>query len=31
MGTKQIPCLHAPKKNQAVPFPSARNNDEYTV
>ena len=28
VGIKQIPCLHTPKKNPAVPLPKARNNEE---
>ena len=31
IGTKQIPCRQAPRTNPAVPFPSARNREEYTV
>ena len=30
-GIKQIPCLHAPRKNPNRALPSARNSDEYTV
>ena len=27
-GTKQTPCLHAPKKKPAAPLPKARNKEE---
>ena len=31
IGTKQIPCLQAPKINPSKPLPKARNREEYTV
>ena len=30
-GTKQIPCRQAPRRKPFIPFPSARNSEEYTV
>ena len=30
-GIKQIPCLQAPRIKPSMPFPKARNREEYTV
>ena len=30
-GIKQIPCLQAPRIKPSLPFPKARNREEYTV
>ena len=30
-GTKQMPCLQAPRIKPSFPLPRARNSEEYTV
>jgi len=30
-GTKQMPCLHAPRMQPSFAFPNTRNKKEYTV